>query len=210
MLDAPEDFCRLLLFRHPELAPDDAGRAIGAGHARLGRRGERAILRWLELVQELPIDAAFASDQPQCADAASALAIAKGIECRTDPRLRDQSLGQWEGRSWEAIAREDPDRVRDFFTDFGEVAAPDGESLGQAIERVLDWWSDHRDELIGRTVAVVASGAVVTGLVAAMLGMRLSRAVCLQLPPAGLGIVDIYANGIRITAWNPDVLRAEG
>jgi broad specificity phosphatase PhoE len=202
------DFCRLFLFRHPELAPEDAGRAIGSGPARLGRRGQQALVEWLRLLARTPLFAVYAADRPQCEDPAAAIAAAKGLEVTTDPRLRDQDLGAWQGRSWDELAREDPDRVRDFFQDFGEVPAPDGESLGQAVERLLDWWTEARGGLVGRSVVVVASGAMLTGFAAAMLGMRLSRSVSLNLPHAGLGVLDVFGNGVRIACWNPTALQS--
>jgi hypothetical protein len=53
---------------------------------------------------------------------------------------------------------------------------------------------------------VVTSGGILTGFAAAMLGMRLSRCVSLNLPHGGMGILDLFANGARIQTWNPDVL----
>ena len=209
MLTDVTDFCRMFLFRHPELSPADSGRAVGAGPAELGRRGQQTVLRWLRLVERVELAAVFAPDQPQCADPAAALAATKGLEVTTDKRLRDQQLGRWESRSWDDIARDEPDRVREFFEDFGEVAAPEGESLGQAVERLLGWWTEVRDATLGKTAALVMSGAMVSGFSAAMLGMRISRAVSLNLPHGGLGILDLYANGVRVSCWNPTALSQE-
>ena len=44
------------------------------------------------------------------------------------------------------------------------------------------------------------------GFTAAMLGMRLSRCLSLALPPAGVGVLDVYANGVRVSAWNAGAL----
>ncbi|MDA0372536.1 MAG: histidine phosphatase family protein [Planctomycetota bacterium] len=203
MLPEVADFCRLYLFRHPELAPEDAARAIGSGPARLGRRGQQAVVDWLKLLGRVDVHGVYAPDRPQCEDPAAAVAAAKGLEVVADARLRDQALGDWEGKSWDDVAREDPDRVRDFFQDFGEIQAPGGESLGQAVERFLEWWQEARLGQAGRTLVVVTSGTMLTGFAAAMLGMRLSRAVSLNLPHAGLGVLDIFENGVRIGSWNP-------
>ncbi len=206
MLSEVTDFCRLILFRHPELAPEDSNRAIGGGAAGLSRRGRETVLAWLDLLSTIEVDVVLSSDQPQCAEAAAGIAATKGVEVETDEALRDQDLGSWTGKDWQAIAAEDGGRVHDFFADFGEVAAPDGESLGQAVERFLNLWQERRQEYLGKTVVVVTSGAMVTGFVAALLGMRLSRAVCLNLPHGGVGLVDVYANGARITCWNPGAI----
>ncbi len=206
MLPEVTDFCRLFLCRHPELAPDAAGRAIGSGVAPIGRRGQETVLRWLRVFATIRIDAVFASDRPQCADPAAAIAAAKGLEVATDERLRDQDMGSWQGRAWEDIAREDPERAREFFADFGECSAPGGESLGEVVERMLSFWGGVSAALPGRSVVIVAPGALLAGYAAAMLGMRLSRAPSLNLPHGGIGIIDVFANGARLTAWNATAL----
>ena len=202
MLPEVADFCRLFLCRHPELGGESSSQAVGAGAARLGRRGQDAVLGWLTLFAQRRIDAVFAPDRPHCVDPAAAVAAAKGLEVAVDERLLDQDMGSWQGRAWDEIAREDPDRVREFFAEFGEATPPGGESLGEAVERVLSWWNSVATLLPGKTVVVVAAGGLLSGFAAAMLGMRLSRAPSLALPHAGIGVLDLFANGARVTAWN--------
>lgn len=197
------DFCRLLLFRHPELSESFSSRAIGAGDAELGHRGQATLVEWMKLLAPVPVHAVYSANQKQSRDAAATIAATKGLEAVDEARLDDQNLGLWQGRSWEEIAAEEPDRVRDFFADFGEVAAPEGESLGAAVERFLDWWMEVQPDALGKTIAIVSSGAMVTGFAAAMLGMRLSRAVSLNLPHGALGVLDVFGNGSRISCWNP-------
>ncbi|MEO0479465.1 MAG: histidine phosphatase family protein [Planctomycetota bacterium] len=203
MSDQPKDFCRLILFRHPQLASSEEGRAVGAESAELGHRGQSQMLEWLEWIAEVNVDYIAAPSQQHCLDPATALGAAKGLEVQVDDRLRDQELGAWQGRTWEEIAREDPDRVRDFFFQFGEIQAPEGESLGMAVERFLDWWGEHRTDFARKTICVVASGGMVSGFAAAMLGMRLSRTTSLQLPLGSCGVIDVFENGSRIQSWNP-------
>ena len=206
MLPAVEDFCRLFLVRHPELDVRYAGLAVGAGSAELGRRGRAAVLRWGDLLAAHPIDRVFASDQPQSAEPARAFARMRELEVELEPRLRDQDMGEWQGRAWEDLAREDPVRVREFFESFAEAEPPGGESLGQAVERMLRWWTDLAGELPGRTVVVVGSGSVLSGFAAAMLGMRLSRCISLHLPHGAMGALDVFANGVRLATWHADAL----
>ncbi len=206
MLSEVTDFCRVILLRHPELSSEDKNRAVGNGPASLSRRGQESVLRWLEDLADVSVDAIFTANQVQCVDAAGGLAATKGLEAVAEDDLRDQFMGEWQGREWEEIARHEPDRVVDFFGEFGEVNAPEGESLGAAIERFLGWWDTVKRDALGKTIVIVSTGAMVTGFTAALLGMRLSRAVCLNLPHAGMGIVDIFSNGARITSWNPSAL----
>ncbi len=200
------DFCRLVLLRHPELDPSFAHLAVGDGEARLGRRGQGQVLEWLTLFERLPVDAVHCADQPQCVDPARALAASQAVELVPDPRLNDQHMGTWQGRAWDELVGEEGPAVQEFFASFGDTVAPEGESLGTAVERMFGWWTELAPKALGKTVACVVSGAMLTGFASAMLGMRLSRSVSLNLPHAGLGVLDCFGNGARIATWNPTVL----
>jgi len=200
------DFCRLVLLRHPDLADEHAQRAIGRGPADLSRRGRAQILRWLEAFKGFGLDEVWSGGQPQCADPARALAQGAGLEAKVDPRLEDQDLGAWQGRPWDEVFHGDPERVRDFFGHFGEIAPPEGEALGVAVERMLAWWQERAPGAVGRKIAIVAPGSLISGVVAALLGMRLSRGVSFNLPGGGFGMLDVFANGVRVATWNPGAL----
>ncbi len=200
------DFCRLILLRHPELAQEHKNLAVGSGTADLSRRGRAQVLHWAGVLEQVPVERVFTSDQPQCREPAQGIAEIKQADLIQDQRLRDQSMGKWEGRAWDDLMREESAQVGAFFQDFGEVVAPGGESLGQAVERMLSWWTEVSPEGAGRTLAVVTAGGLLTGFAAAMLGMRLSRCVSLNLPHGGIGILDLFANGARVQTWNPDAL----
>lgn len=207
MLSEPSDFCRLWLFRHPEIDGDHAQRAVGDGPAELSRRGRSQVLRWLELAKTLAIAEVWSSPQPQCAGPARGLAEALEQEAHVDPRLRDQNMGRWQGREWSDVMRDEDGAVRTFFSEFGEATAPGGESLGTAVERMLLWWQERMKPSLGKSLVVVLPGTLLSGFAAAMLGMRLSRSVTLSLPMGGIGALDVFQNGSRVATWNVDALR---
>lgn len=207
VLPEPSDFCRLWLFRHPELDPAQGARAVGDGPAELSRRGRAQVLRWLELLKPVRIAEVWCSPQPQCLGPARALAEAQQLEANAEPRLADQHMGRWQGRAWAEVMRDEDAAVRTFFAEFGEARAPGGESLGEGVERVLSWWTERRPQVAGRSLAVVLPGSLLSGFAAAMLGMRLSRCLSLNLPHGGLGVLDVFDNGVRVASWHPDGLR---
>lgn len=209
VLAEPTDFCRLWLFRHPELDRAHAERAIGAGPADLSRRGRAQVLRWLEILKPVAVAEVHSSPQPQCLGPARAIAEARGMDARPDDRLRDQEMGRWQGRSWTDVMRDEDGAVRTFFAEFGDSKAPGGESLGDGVERILVWWQETMPRVLGKALVVVLPGSLLTGFVAAMLGMRLSRCVSLNLPHGGIGALDVFQNGARIACWNPDAIAPE-
>jgi len=206
VLADPVDFCRLWLFRHPELEASVAGSVIGAGPAELSRRGRAQVLRWLELCKSTSVGGVYSSPQPQCHGPARALAEAHQLEAIADARLRDQEMGRWQGRVWAEIMQQEDGPVRTFFAEFGEARAPGGENLGDGVERLLEWWGETMPQGLGKHLLVVLPGSLLSGFAAAMLGMRLSRCVSMNLPHGGLGLLDVFHNGARIAAWNATAL----
>jgi broad specificity phosphatase PhoE len=200
------DFCRLWLFRHPELDAAHRQRAVGAGPAGLSRRGQAMVLTWLQWLEGVAVGGIWSSPQPQCQGPARGIGRELQCEVTADARLRDQEMGRWQGRAWDELAREEGEPVRAFFSEFGEARAPGGESLGEATERVLAWWTEIAPGALGRSLVVVLPGTLISGFAAAMLGMRLSRCVSLNLPHGGLGVLDAFGNGVRIACWNGGVL----
>ena len=197
------DFCRLVLLRHPELEPGSANLAIGDGPAGLGRRGQDQVHQWLAMLEKLPLDAVHCAEQPQSADPARAVAASQQIPLEIDPRLNDQNMGTWQGQAWESLVQDEGPAVQEFFANFGDSAAPGGETLGAAVERMYGWWTEVLPSTRGQTLAVVTSGAMISGFSTALLGMRLSRSVSLNLPHGGVGVLDCFGNGARISTWNP-------
>lgn len=206
VLTEPTDFCRLWLFRHPDLDASSNSVAVGAGAAELSRRGRSQVLQWIEVLKDVDVAEIHSSPQPQCHDPARALAQQRGLEARASTLLRDQEMGRWQGRNWEEVMQTEDGAVRTFFSEFGDAKAPGGESLGEAVERVLRWWTDTAPSVLGKNLAVVLPGSVLSGFAAAMLGMRLSRCVSLNLPHGGLGVLDVFQNGTRIGTWNATAL----
>ncbi len=203
VLSDPVDCRRLFLFRHPELDGAHQNRATGSGPAELSRRGRAQVLDWIRWLEEIPIEAVFTGPQPQCREPAQGIALPRELEPIVDDRLRDQNMGEWQGKVWEELLQTDGERVRTFFREFGEAKATGGESLGEAVERVLAWWLLTAPSLLGKSAVVVLPGSVLSGFAAAMLGMRLSRGVSLNLPHGGVGVLDCYDNGVRVQCWNP-------
>ncbi len=209
MLDDPKDHSRLVLIRHPLLADPYCRQALGQAEAELARRGRSQWLKVMQSLDGIAIDRVFAAPVAQTSEPAQALAGDRELEWEKDPRLLDQDLGDWEGRLWEEIRAEDPEALRSFFLSFGTAAAPGGESLSEALDRIREWWEDLREEVFEKTVAVVAGGHLLQGFAAFLLGLGLNRAPALAMPPGAIGILDVYQDGAVCRTWHPLCLSDE-
>lgn len=119
----------------------------------------RAAARQALAPDEAPVSV-WSSSLTRCAEPARRLALAGGLPHRLDARLLELSYGVWEGRSWEALEREDGARLSAWMAAWREAAPPDGESVMELESRVRAWWS----ELSDGTHLLVAHAGVVRAL----------------------------------------------
>lgn len=74
-----------------------------------------------------------------------------------DKRLYEVNFGLWEGKTWDTI---DPEESASWMEDYINVCPPEGESMLQMQERVMDFW----EELLRSSsdkIAVVTHGGVI-------------------------------------------------
>lgn len=203
MLLEPENCARMILVRHPQLAESHRSLAIGAGEAELSRRGMQHTLTLMRNLTGVNIDRFFAPPVAHCSEVAEALTKDRGIELSLESRMLDQNLGEWEGRSWEDLRRSDEALVKEFFSDYGLVAPPGGETLKQAVDRMLGWWNELAGEMMNKTLLIVAPQPILAGFSARLLGLSIRRALALNLPAGAYGILDVYRDGALLRCWHP-------
>ena len=121
---------RLLLVRHPKPAVVP-GTCYGATDVGVDPDDARALLA--RLVASLPRHALLASSPlRRCADLAHALADHGWPTPRVDPRLAEMHFGDWEGRAWDDIPR---DEVDAWSADVARYVPPGGESVEMLAAR---------------------------------------------------------------------------
>ena len=175
---------RLSLLRHG--AVRDLERRIARGQLDTGLSDpgleeERRLVRALSIARP-DVERVFSSDLPRCRSLSEALAGALGREVEYDERLREQSLGTWEGRTWDELSEEQPGRISAYWADYASTRPPEGESLIDVDARVHAFWREVRDSLLDRRAIVVTHVGVLRCFVARLLGLPLDAA--LRLAPA--------------------------
>lgn len=154
---------------------------LDTGLSEAGQRQQDRLVAWTA-AHEGPFDRIVASDLPRCASMATALAAATGLTPQWDERLREQSMGDWQGRTWDAISAEDGARVTAYWDDYVHTRPPGGESMGDLAERVSRWWIAEREQLLDHRTAVVTHVGVIRVLLATLLDSPLEQ--CLRFAPA--------------------------
>lgn len=157
---------RLLLWRHGRTAWNAERRFQGQSDVPLDSVGiAEAAAAAVLLAQEKP-DLIVSSDLSRAMETARALAEVSGLPIRADTRLRESSLGRWEGRTRVEVERDFPDEWRHWLTG-GLMRRGGGELHGEVAGRALA----AATEAGGHTVVLVTHGGTAKVLAAHLLGL---------------------------------------
>ncbi|MGH2861956.1 MAG: histidine phosphatase family protein [Solirubrobacteraceae bacterium] len=102
----------------------------------LGLEQARALAQ--RVATELELRSLWSSDLSRAAVTAEIVGRRIGLQPRLDPRLREGNRGDWEGRLFVDIAREEPDAYAAWRRGGADFRFPAGESLQEHSDRVWD------------------------------------------------------------------------
>jgi len=149
---------RLLLVRHGQTDGNKEFRMQGISDRSLNAEGRRQVALTAERLAGEEIDAVYASDLRRAIESAEPIAGQHGLTVRTDPRLGEQNLGEWEGDVWFDLPVLYGQAALDAFMGDIDYGPPGGESKRQVLTRfreaVLEIGARHE----GETIVIVTHG----------------------------------------------------
>jgi broad specificity phosphatase PhoE len=115
----------------------------------LNETGRRQAEELAERVAGDGIVRLWSSDLSRARETAEIVGARLGLEAHLDPRLRETNRGDWEGRLFADVAREEPEQFAAWMRAGPDWRFPGGESLGEQQQRVVACVDDVRaaDEL---------------------------------------------------------------
>ena len=176
---------RLILVRHAEPVEEARGRCYGTLDLELSPRGREQAAALAQRLANEPIDCVYVSPRRRAVQTAAALAR----PVVTDDRLRELDFGDFEGRTYEEIERDEPAVFRDWMTSPTTVRFPNGETYSELRARV----TAALEEIRGRhaVAVVVTHGGVI----------RAGLAEWLELPDHAIFRLDQAYCGITVVDW---------
>jgi broad specificity phosphatase PhoE len=135
----------LLLARHGET--DDNQQPLrfqGWRDTPLNDIGRRQAGELAERVAGEGIVCLWSSDLSRASETAEIVGTSLGLAVRLDPRLREANRGDWEGRLFADVARDEPERFAAWMRAGPGWRFPGGESLAEQQERVAACVDDVR------------------------------------------------------------------
>lgn len=117
-----------------------------------------------EKLAEDKIAAIYSSDLKRSYETAEDLAARTGHKIITDSRLRERSLGIFEGLSMEEVKRKYPHEFNLYKTAGPDYVVPEGESRRQQFERAIDCIKEIVERHSPGRIVIVTHGGVLNGL----------------------------------------------
>jgi broad specificity phosphatase PhoE len=135
----------LFLARHGQTDDNvEPIRVQGFTDTPLNDTGRRQAAELAERVAPMGFVSMWSSDLERARETAEIVGDRIGLSVRLDPRLREANRGEWEGRRFIDIEREEPERYAAWRGAPAEFRFPGGESLRDQLDRVVATLSDVR------------------------------------------------------------------
>ncbi len=205
MPPCPANTCFAYLLRHGatenNLAtpPRLQGRGLDGPLSAAGRQQARAASAELAC---LTLTAVFSSPLLRAQQTAEEVAAAHGLSVQSIPDLTEVDVGEWEGRSWVDIAREDTDLYERFVSDPGTFGYRGGENLTEVQRRVVPVIDRLLAEHLGQHIAIVAHNVVNRTYLATLMGLPLDRSRDLIQHNCGINVLRYRGGQCKLICMN--------
>ena len=127
---------RLIVLRHGRTAWNAQRRFQGQADPPLDEEGRRQAYEVAGMIAALEPDVLVSSDAQRAAQTATPIGELTGLPVTLEPRLRERSLGHWEGLTRDEVAQRYPDEFADWAAG-RDVSRRGGEARQEVAERAL-------------------------------------------------------------------------
>lgn len=193
----------LFLVRHGETAWNAEGRYQGQANPALNEQGRAQSIRLAESLAGIEFDAAYTSDLDRAQSTAEI--IGEDLWFFSDPRWRELSFGEWEGKRFEEIAELDSARLREWVKDPTASPPPGGEGLRELAERVSAAASELCQQYPDGNVLVITHGGPIRCLVAEWVLGGLHRMSDVHTEPGSITLMTVQPAEADKGGWNAQV-----
>ena len=192
----------IYLLRHGKIAVEgEQRRYIGQADLPLEAAGVRQAERLQALLERVGFDAVYCSDLVRSLDTAKIIAGKTQAQIMVYPELREINLGEWEGLTFDEVARSFPDQFAARGRDIAYYRTPGGESFAECGSRVMEAFQRILTEA-KEPVIIVGHAGVNRLILCRILGMPLTNLFRINQDYACINIIQYMGNNSRIKAIN--------
>jgi broad specificity phosphatase PhoE len=172
---------KLWLVRHGQTDWNTEGRWQGQANPPLNAMGREQARVLVDELNGVEFDAIYSSDLQRAMETARLIAEEKGLTVQVDSRLREISLGKWEGMLGIEIAQRYPTLWAERETSPLDSHPPGGESVAELAQRVIPAISEISEKHLRSSVLVVSHGLALAVFLCHIHGLPMEK-VFEQIP----------------------------
>ena len=116
-------------------------------------------------------DRVICSPLSRCQQFAEHIADGCGVVLEQETRFREYDFGDWDGRTYTEVMRDQASAVERFFADPCAAPPPNGEDFTRFQQRVLTAWRELLEQAPQQRTLVVSHGGVIMVVLAEVLGV---------------------------------------
>jgi alpha-ribazole phosphatase len=200
MTGCPPSACRIILARHATAAGN--GTFLGQRDTELTADGKRELPGLWRKCREHSIDAVYSSDLRRARQTAEAVARKLGLSVQICPDLREMHFGEWEGLTWNQIARRYPKLADSWVERFPYRTIPGAEPLRAFRRRIAAAIERITEANRGRCALVITHAGVIRFTLAKALGLPVKNLFRLQQDHCALNVIDYFEDGALVQSIN--------
>ena len=161
----------IIIIRHGETEWNKTGCFQGHSDVPLSAEGRAQAAMLGENLAVDHVDMIYASDLTRAMETAAPLAQRFGLEVISDPQLRELNFGAWEGRNFNDVNAENPNAMKNFYTDPEQADIPESEPFPEFQRRIAGRVREIVAQERGKRIVIVSHGASIRILLADLLSM---------------------------------------
>ncbi len=193
---------KLLLVRHGETEMNSSQRYWGKTDVALGASGLKAAESLRDRLAGQNIDFAYASALRRALETAQTIVSTHNLKVISCPELNEIDFGQMEGLDFNEVNGKFPEVARLWMLRSPDLAYPDGESLHQLDQRVIEFRKHLAKYSADEVILIVAHSGVLRTLICQILGLEAAARWKIRLDLGSLSIVDTYPDAAILSLLN--------
>jgi len=190
---------KVILVRHAQTQWNRAGMIQGQQDSPVTERGERETAALLAALKDegYTAESVFSSPLARACSMGEQLAALFEAPLVIDAALMEQSFGRYEGLSTQKLQAE----ADALFAHDATLFPPGGESLAQAVQRMLAFLQRQHTRAAHKTLCVVCHGHVTQGLLALLKEGSLENFARYAQPNASYAVLEMAEEKCEVLRW---------
>jgi broad specificity phosphatase PhoE len=197
-LHPPETITSIYLIRHGHTEQTEQGRLYTDPKVELTERGRLQAMELAAWVNERKPDILLSSTARRVLSTAGIIENETGLKATAVEGLNEWSVGDWEGRTYLDIKKNDPEIYSRWSADPIANAPPGGESIMDLHQRIAERLRYVLKEHEGKKIALVTHAGVIRSILLDALEIPVRNFWRLAIPTGSVSQTDFSANFVTV------------